>query len=96
MNHLPHPMHFSSMFSGFVCVSRSLAICNLNLNKSYSFPAISTSSQARTQLFVRRMASQGNQFPPQKQEAQPGIEHLMDPNPMATSHEYKPANKLQV
>ncbi|XP_042517077.1 glucose and ribitol dehydrogenase-like [Macadamia integrifolia] len=36
----------------------------------------------------------GQQFPPQKQEKQPGKEHVMDPIPQATSHEYKPANKL--
>ncbi|KAK4424665.1 NADPH-dependent aldehyde reductase 1, chloroplastic [Sesamum alatum] len=40
------------------------------------------------------MASSGQQFPPQKQEAQPGKEHVMDPTPQATSHDYKPANKL--
>ncbi|XP_043724326.1 NADPH-dependent aldehyde reductase 1, chloroplastic-like [Telopea speciosissima] len=40
------------------------------------------------------MASGGQKFPPQKQERQPGKEHVMDPNPQATSHEYKPANKL--
>lgn len=44
----------------------------------------------------RGMASQGSQFPPQKQDAQPGKEHVMDPTPQATSHDYKPANKLQV
>ncbi|CAK9160128.1 unnamed protein product [Ilex paraguariensis] len=40
------------------------------------------------------MASGGQQFPPQKQEIQPGKEHIMDPTPQATSHEYKAANKL--
>ena len=40
------------------------------------------------------MASQ--QFPPQKQESQPGKEHLMDPRPEAIIKHYKPANKLQV
>ncbi|KAK9266977.1 hypothetical protein L1049_021481 [Liquidambar formosana] len=41
------------------------------------------------------MASEGQQFPPQRQERQPGKEHVMDPIPQATSHDYKPANKLQ-
>ncbi|KAH7845450.1 hypothetical protein Vadar_002150 [Vaccinium darrowii] len=33
-------------------------------------------------------------FPPQRQESQPGREHVMDPVPQATSRDYKPANKL--
>ncbi|PON76381.1 Short-chain dehydrogenase/reductase [Parasponia andersonii] len=41
------------------------------------------------------MASQGQQFPPQRQETQPGKEHAMDPNPQFTSPEYKPFNKLR-
>ncbi|KAL3838321.1 hypothetical protein ACJIZ3_022912 [Penstemon smallii] len=40
------------------------------------------------------MASGGQQFPPQKQESQPGKEHLMDPNPQSTTHHYNPSNKL--
>ncbi|KAM0878979.1 hypothetical protein ACQ4PT_034546 [Festuca glaucescens] len=39
------------------------------------------------------MASQ--QFPPQKQDSQPGKEHLMDPRPEAIIKNYKAANKLQ-
>ncbi|XP_022922637.1 NADPH-dependent aldehyde reductase 1, chloroplastic-like [Cucurbita moschata] len=44
---------------------------------------------------VRNMASEGRQFPPQKQQAQPGKEHVMDPTPQFTSPDYRPANKLQ-
>jgi hypothetical protein len=40
------------------------------------------------------MASQ--QFPPQKQDTQPGKEHAMDPRPEAIIKNYKAANKLQV
>jgi hypothetical protein len=40
------------------------------------------------------MASQ--QFPPQKQDSQPGKEHVMDPRPEAIIKNYKAANKLQV
>ncbi|XP_042488427.1 NADPH-dependent aldehyde reductase 1, chloroplastic-like [Macadamia integrifolia] len=40
------------------------------------------------------MATQGKQFPPQRQERQPGKEYVMDPTPQAISHEYRPANKL--
>ncbi|KAL8155403.1 hypothetical protein AgCh_000692 [Apium graveolens] len=39
------------------------------------------------------MAS-GGQFPPQKQERQPGKEHLMDPTPHHVSQDYTPDNKL--
>ncbi|VFQ98753.1 unnamed protein product [Cuscuta campestris] len=41
------------------------------------------------------MASDGNQFPPQKQNSQPGKEHIMDPTPSFSSHHYKPSNRLQ-
>ncbi|KAJ3676105.1 hypothetical protein LUZ60_003517 [Juncus effusus] len=41
------------------------------------------------------MASKGQEFPPQRQETQPGKEHVMDPTPQASSYDYKPANKLQ-
>ncbi|OVA05764.1 Short-chain dehydrogenase/reductase SDR [Macleaya cordata] len=40
------------------------------------------------------MASGGQQFPPQKQEGQPGKEHAMDPTPKSTTQDYKPSNKL--
>ncbi|XWS57559.1 hypothetical protein CRYUN_Cryun09bG0184500 [Craigia yunnanensis] len=42
------------------------------------------------------MASDGQQqFPPQKQDIQPGKEHVMNPIPQFTNHDYKPSNKLQ-
>lgn len=40
------------------------------------------------------MAS-SQQFPPQKQDSQPGKEHAMDPRPESLIKHYKPANKLQ-
>ncbi|KAI4372272.1 hypothetical protein MLD38_010521 [Melastoma candidum] len=36
----------------------------------------------------------GGNFPPQRQEKQPGMEPVMDPSPQFTSHDYKPSNKL--
>ncbi|KAG0462682.1 hypothetical protein HPP92_021158 [Vanilla planifolia] len=36
----------------------------------------------------------GYNFPPQKQDRQPGKEHAMDPNPTFLSRDYKPAGKL--
>lgn len=44
-------------------------------------------------LFVR-MASGEQKFPPQKQQTQPGKEHVMDPAPQFTNPDYKPSNKL--
>ncbi|KAI3943837.1 hypothetical protein MKW92_004888 [Papaver armeniacum] len=41
------------------------------------------------------MASSGQQFPPQKQQQQPGKEHVMNPIPQAAHDDYKPANKLR-
>ncbi|XP_019168378.1 PREDICTED: glucose and ribitol dehydrogenase-like [Ipomoea nil] len=40
-------------------------------------------------------SNNGQQFPPQQQDSQPGKEHIMDPRPQYSSHEYKPSNKLQ-
>ncbi|XP_057779999.1 NADPH-dependent aldehyde reductase 1, chloroplastic-like [Salvia miltiorrhiza] len=45
-------------------------------------------------LQIRSMASGDKQFPPQRQDAQPGKEHLMDPTPRAATADYKPADKL--
>jgi NAD(P)-dependent dehydrogenase (short-subunit alcohol dehydrogenase family) len=41
------------------------------------------------------MASKQEMFPSQRQDTQPGKQHVMDPTPEAGSHDYKPANKLQ-
>ncbi|CAN1843302.1 NADPH-dependent aldehyde reductase 1, chloroplastic [Linum perenne] len=43
------------------------------------------------------MASGGGdqRFPAQQQKDQPGKEHVMDPTPQFSSHDYKPSNKLQ-
>ncbi|XVF31314.1 hypothetical protein REPUB_Repub16aG0135100 [Reevesia pubescens] len=42
------------------------------------------------------MASGGQQkFPAQKQDSQPGKEHVMNPIPQFTNPDYKPSNKLQ-
>ncbi|XP_030545550.1 NADPH-dependent aldehyde reductase 1, chloroplastic-like [Rhodamnia argentea] len=37
----------------------------------------------------------GEQFPPQRQERQPGKEHVMEPPPQFASPDYKPAGKLK-
>ncbi|KAK7258845.1 hypothetical protein RIF29_24433 [Crotalaria pallida] len=42
-----------------------------------------------------RMASSEQKFPPQKQDTQPGKEHVMDPTPQFTCPDYKPSDKLQ-
>lgn len=42
------------------------------------------------------MATEGQQFPPQRQETQPGKEHAMEPTPQFTSPHYVPSDKLRV
>ena len=42
------------------------------------------------------MATNGSNFPAQRQETQPGKQHVMDPVPGTVHPDYKPANKLQV
>ncbi|KVH98379.1 Glucose/ribitol dehydrogenase, partial [Cynara cardunculus var. scolymus] len=42
-----------------------------------------------------KMATNGRNFPPQKQEHQPGLEHVMNPSPQFMNPNYKPAGKLQ-
>nr|CAN77025.1 hypothetical protein VITISV_015336 [Vitis vinifera] len=37
----------------------------------------------------------GQQFPPQRQERQPGKEHVMTPTPQFINPDYRPAHKLQ-
>ncbi|KMT13788.1 hypothetical protein BVRB_4g081620 [Beta vulgaris subsp. vulgaris] len=41
------------------------------------------------------MATNGRNFPAQRQETQPGKQHVMDPIPETARSQYKPANKLQ-
>ncbi|XP_021742473.1 NADPH-dependent aldehyde reductase 1, chloroplastic-like [Chenopodium quinoa] len=41
------------------------------------------------------MATNGRNFPAQRQETQPGKQHVMNPVPETGHYEYKPANKLQ-
>lgn len=49
---------------------------------------------SRRVLSVTNMAS--NNQPPQKQDTQPGKEHVMNPIPQFTSPDYTPSNKLRV
>lgn len=58
-----------------------------------TFPA---TRENPARVLTKRMASNGQQFPPQTQERQPGKEYIMDPTPQFANPEYKPANKLQV
>lgn len=44
-------------------------------------------------LSVKSLATMSS-FPPQKQDVQPGKEHVMDPKPRAARPSYKPAGKL--
>ncbi|KAK9060567.1 hypothetical protein SSX86_021272 [Deinandra increscens subsp. villosa] len=51
--------------------------------------------QSLHQILFAAMASGDQQFPPQKQERQPGKEHVMDPTPQFMNPNYKPADKLR-
>lgn len=65
-------------------------------HRRFRIPATLAESRRPTRVIMRNMASGNQQFPPQKQEAQPGKEHVMEPTPQFTSHDYKPSNKLRV
>ncbi|KAK9215517.1 hypothetical protein WN944_007522 [Citrus x changshan-huyou] len=64
-------------------------------HRIFRIPATVAESRRPTRVIIRNMASGNQQFPPQKQEAQPGKEHVMEPTPQFTSHDYKPSNKLR-
>ncbi|KAH8490945.1 hypothetical protein H0E87_023178 [Populus deltoides] len=66
----------------------------LSSYRTNQFPAISQAIHRPNRVFVG-MASGGQKFPPQKQNSQPGKEHVMDPTPQYTNPDYKPSNKLQ-
>ncbi|KAK4406595.1 Glucose and ribitol dehydrogenase [Sesamum angolense] len=88
---------FSSRFLGSSRVlATTLSHIHYNpcTNKAHLTKAQLLSATPYSKLVIRSMASSGQQFPPQKQEGQPGKEHVMDPTPQATTPEYKPANKL--
>ncbi|KAJ4957048.1 hypothetical protein NE237_013831 [Protea cynaroides] len=68
-------------------------VCSVGRNL-YILHCTGDSSTSNKVLVLGRMASSGQQFPPQKQASQPGKEHVMNPIPQATNHEYKPANNL--
>lgn len=85
--------------------SRSLitisTLCNFpSKNKTQFLPIIPSTQKIPYISFPKilfvRMASGEQKFPPQKQDTQPGKEHVMDPLPQFTCPDYKPSNKLQV
>ncbi|CAA2968003.1 NADPH-dependent aldehyde reductase 1, chloroplastic-like [Olea europaea subsp. europaea] len=88
------------MLSRFLSGSRVLTI-----TARYHFPTQKTqlstnftvthNSLRRVLLTVRSMASGDQKFPPQKQDAQPGRQYVMDPTPKDATEDYKPANKLE-
>lgn len=61
--------------------------------------SLSTLTPPKKPLLLRTIMASGGSgetFPAQKQETQPGKEHVMDPTPTATHPDYKPSNKLRV
>ncbi|KAK3200293.1 hypothetical protein Dsin_023708 [Dipteronia sinensis] len=93
------------MFSHFVSSSRVSTCCrvyssclnnntHLKIYRRSHFQAAFPANQRP--VLVRNMASgQQQQFPPQKQHAQPGKEHEMDPNPQFAKQDYTASNKLR-
>ncbi|XP_041016514.1 NADPH-dependent aldehyde reductase 1, chloroplastic-like isoform X2 [Juglans microcarpa x Juglans regia] len=85
--------------SRLVYVSRSLATRSRprryppKTHRKNPFPARFPATQRPFRMF-ERMASGGQHFPPQRQETQPGKEHVMEPTPQFESPDYKPSNKL--
>ena len=104
----PLYMHFQSLnlckLSVFVSVSRALATrpscfppkTHLKTHRNTLFPATFPVTQRPFRVVFARMASGGQKFPPQRQERQPGQEHVMEPTPEFTSSDYSPSNKLRV
>ncbi|XP_027107662.1 NADPH-dependent aldehyde reductase 1, chloroplastic [Coffea arabica] len=94
-------MFFRFLVSSTVLATTSLISYQSSLKSQFSLVSCSSSTYynsftRKSTVFVRSiMASSGQQFPPQKQDVQPGKQHVMDPTPKATCHEYKPSNKLQ-
>ena len=83
------------MFTRFLGTFKSTIIISITTNH----PPENSLSGVRTTFPATRntrLMASGGQFPPQKQEGQPGKEHVMDPNPQFINPDYKPANKLQV
>ncbi|XP_058077730.1 glucose and ribitol dehydrogenase-like [Magnolia sinica] len=73
----------------------SVTFGNLFHFQSKGIIAFPIQTRFQNQNIGKRMASGGQQFPPQKQESQPGNEHAMDPTPQSTSLEYRPSGKLE-
>ncbi|XP_060219117.1 NADPH-dependent aldehyde reductase 1, chloroplastic-like [Lycium barbarum] len=90
------PCSATVLSSTFTTHFRNTQLCSFSLttpnNTTYKRRR---SSYPPVNIIVRSMASGGQTFPPQKQEAQPGKEHVMDPTPHHSSQDYKPANKLR-
>ncbi|CAN1124307.1 NADPH-dependent aldehyde reductase 1, chloroplastic [Linum perenne] len=68
-----------------------------SLHRAVFLPASRQRNQRNKLSQIVRMASGGGdqRFPAQQQKDQPGKEHVMDPTPQFSSHDYKPSNKLQ-
>ncbi|CAO2836664.1 unnamed protein product [Amaranthus hypochondriacus] len=87
------------MFLRGVVTSRAVitaaSISVVSTGRLYLYPIVNRVRGRQEQLQKVRMASDGDKFPAQRQQTQPGKEHAMDPIPEALRQDYKPANKLQ-
>lgn len=94
ITHLPYILNtLSNKVS--VNVIKHLHVLLFLLKKTVSQSSLSY-SKIKLALFTRMANSYENNFPPQKQDTQPGKEYLMNPPPQYNSSQYKPSNKLQV
>ena len=85
------------MFLRGVVTSRAVTAASISLvSTGRLYPIVKRVSGRQEQLHKVRMASDGDKFPAQRQQTQPGKEHAMDPIPEALRQDYKPANKLLV
>ncbi|KAF9605481.1 hypothetical protein IFM89_017500, partial [Coptis chinensis] len=88
--------------SNVLLKSTSLCSSRNNFFKCHRKPEILAAgksfivSQPQRRFDFKRMASGGEQFPPQKQEKQPGKEYVMNPISQATNPNYRPSNKFCV
>ncbi|KAJ0724611.1 putative short-chain dehydrogenase/reductase SDR, NAD(P)-binding domain superfamily [Helianthus annuus] len=89
----PIPLDHSNLVFTSTIFKVKPATCHISPYKSHLTTPF-TPSVFHHILFAT-MSSGDQQFPPQKQDRQPGKEHVMDPIPQYMNPNYKPADKLR-
>ncbi|KAK8698097.1 hypothetical protein V6N13_114228 [Hibiscus sabdariffa] len=95
-------LYYPSVCIAFASTNFPIPFTALHASKSYTPTYICSLAHLLPQescslyfLDIRMASGQQQQFPLQKQEAQPGKEHFMNPIPEFSNTNYKPSNKLQ-